>query len=184
MDKANNALIAPPIDAQIENQVCHTDSTKQAYRSKMRSGFAMLEIVIGIAIVSLIIAAAVVYGPKMMVGRKSDIGFASFKSIDTALVDVYNSNGAAYPSGTGAISTTTSLYNALGGATATKDLTGWTYSCTAGSGKTMTIVTTPFESAEVQSSLVDKINGRALPWTAAASGTNAVTITKTNVTCN
>lgn len=158
------------------------DMTEKAQNYGMRKGFAMLEITIGIAIVGLIIAAAVVYGPKMMVGRKSEIGFASFKSIDNALIEVRNNNGNAYPVGSGAISG--ALLTSLGGATAVRDLTGWTYSCTAGSGKTITIVTTDFESTDVQADLINKINGRVQGWTAAASGTAGVTATKANVTCN
>lgn len=148
---------------------------------KMRSGFAMLEITIGIAVVGMIIAAAVIYGPKLMTGRKSDIGFASFKSLDNALEETRVNNGGAYPVGAGAIAG--NLLTTLGGANATKDLTGWTYGCTIGSNKTITIVTTPFESAEVQADLINKIQGRVQGYTAAASGTNAVTITKTGVTC-
>lgn len=177
MTGKNVALTAELQDQHVQNGA----QVSMSRNKQMRSGFAMLEITIGIAIVGLIIAAAVIYGPKLMTGRKSDIGFASFKSLDNALEESRVNNGGAYPVGAGAIAG--SLLTTLGGANATKDLTGWTYTCASGSNKTITIVTTSFESPEVQADLINKIAGRVQGYTAVASGTNALSITKTGVTC-
>lgn len=154
---------------------------KKDKNQQMRHGFAMLDFIVTIVLVGLAITLTIIYGPKLMTGRKSDIGLASFRSLESGLEAVRLNNGGAYPTGSGAISG--QLLTSLGGATATKDLTGWTYGCTAGAGQTITIVTPSFESAEIASDFINKINGHVKPWAAVASGTNAATITKAGVTC-
>lgn len=154
---------------------------KKGSQRQMRPGFAMLDFIVTIVLVGLAITLTIIYGPKLMTGRKSDIGLASFRSLESGIEAVRLNNGGAYPAATGAISG--QLLTSLGGTTATKDLTGWTYGCTAGAGQTITIVTTSFESTEIADDFINKINGHVKPWAAVASGTNAATITKSGVTC-
>lgn len=150
-----------------------------------RKAMTVTELAMVILIAGIILGIAFFAVPKLISWAKGNSGSSQIGNVLVIVEDKKNDNGGAYPAQAAAtaITSITGLYNALGGANGTKDIAGWTYSCPVGSGQTITIVTSSFESSSIQSSIIDKVNGRYAPWAAAASGTNAVTITKSNVTC-
>jgi prepilin-type N-terminal cleavage/methylation domain-containing protein len=156
-------------------------------RNIVRKGVTLIELSIVLVIAGIIIVGVFAVAPKIMTGSKADVVVSAFSGLDNALESAKANNSGAYKAVGAATAITTAALPAiaseLGGDTATKDLTGWTYRCPAGSGQTMTIVTSSLESPAVQAAALSKINGRYAPWSAVASGTNALTITKSNVTC-
>lgn len=150
-----------------------------------RKGYTLIELSIGIAIVSVLLIAIFVLAPKLMTSSKAGNTVAAFSGITAAMEQVKVNNGGAYPAqaAAAAVSANAALLTELGGTAGTRDLTGWTYQCPVGAGQTATISIPALESAEVRDSAMNKINGRYAPWVAIANGANAITVTKANITC-
>ena len=155
---------------------------KQKLRKRL--GFTIIEVAIvlvfaGAAAVAVFLIYNQLYLPSVANNKHEEIA-----SVIAGVDRSRRLNNNVYPTGSGGdITTIPNITNSLGGANAVKNLTGWTYSCPAGSGSTITITTTPYEDQVVRDLVVSLVNSNNAPWTATASG-NRVVVTKSNVTCN
>jgi type II secretory pathway pseudopilin PulG len=151
--------------------------------SRSRKGFNMIELSFGFIIIGLALAAVFAAANKFMTSQKADNVVSSVQSTMTALETIKTDNAGAYlTSAGGLINANLKITNAMGGALNMKDVAGYTYVCATGAASTITIVTGQIDSAAVQLSAVDKINGKFPTWTATPTGTAAaptITLTKT-----
>ena len=150
--------------------------------AKMRAGYGMVEIMLGIVIVAVLIGGAYVAFQKIYMPAQADKETKKITLVIAGAERVKSYNGGAYPDDAGAITTIPKLMNALGGAKGTRDVGTWTYSCPNGGDSTVSFTTTAYDSPEKQAIIIDKINDQMSPWTAQASG-QAITFQKTNASC-
>jgi len=143
----------------------------------VETGFA---IVIGL----VIIVGAIAGYKKLYIPMKGDAAFSKESSVINAIERSKMSNSGVYPAAaTANLSAIAILQNELGGAANSVDVANWTYDCSAGSGQTITLVSTPYDDATVASIAAQKVNSALSPWTATVAG-STITATLANVTCN
>lgn len=155
--------------------------------SKKR-GFSILELGIVFVIIGVVVIAAFTGYNKLYLPSVADGEYKKISSVISGADRSKNLNGGVYPVGsTSAITVALlpNLANSLGGAGGVKDLAGWTYDCTAGSGKTVTIVPPTYDDPVVAGIVASLINSNNDAWSAAVSGATSttVTVTKANATC-
>jgi hypothetical protein len=93
-------------------------------------------------------------------------------------------SGGTYPAAAAATAVTgiPNLLMELGGLSNSRDVAAWTYSCPAGSNRTLTLVTTSFPDPTIATIAGTKIVANKAPWTAVVAG-SVVTVTLPNIVC-
>ena len=157
---------------------------KRNQTRNMRKGMTIVETGFAIVIGLVVIVGAIAGYKKMYIPMKGDAAFSKESSVINALERTKMSNSGVYPAAsTAKLSTISMIQNELGGASNSVDVADWTYGCSAGSGKTITLTSTPYDDPTVAAIASQKINSSLSPWTASVSG-NTVTAKLANVTCN
>lgn len=149
-----------------------------------RNGNSMIEIGVVMIIAAVGISAALLAYKKLFIPMQGDAAFSQISSVVDATERSKNTSGGTYPVASSAkIPTVTNLLIELGGIDQSRDVADWTYSCTAGSGQTITIVTSPYSSEVIAQLAATKVVSNKAPWTATVAGTT-VTVTMANAVCN
>lgn len=156
---------------------------RRSQNRKMRSGFTLIEIGMVIIVGLLLIGGAIGGYKKIYLPMKGDVAFSQISSVIDAVERSKGSNSNVYPTGsTAKVSSIDVILNELGGASNSADVADWTFDCSAGSGKTATLVTTAFSDPVVANIASTKITNAKSPWSATVSG-SVVTATIDNVVC-
>jgi len=138
-------------------------------------------VVVGVFILGIFSAYNKMYLPAVADGE-----YKRVVSVISGIERTKNQNGSVYLAVTNKAISDNSLLklkNAMGGANSIKDVQAWTYDCAAGSGKTVTLKTTSFDSPVVAELVRDSINSNNAPWTATVGAASEVIVTKANSTC-
>ena len=153
-----------------------------------KAGFSILELGIVFVVIGVVVIAAFTGYNKLYLPSVADGAYKKISSVISGADRSKNLNGGVYPVGsTSAITVPLlpNLANSLGGVGGVKDLAGWTYDCTAGSGQTVTIIPPAYDDPVIAGIVSSLINSNNDAWTAVVSGATltSVTITKANATC-
>jgi len=155
-------------------------------KTKMRPAFMTLDMSFAIAIALILLIGVMVVYKFVYLPSQANGEYSKVAGVISGIDRTKAMNGNVYMAQTNqkiSASAMKKLQNSLGGASNSKDVAGWTYNCASGTSSTLTVTTTPYDSATVRDLVIDMVISNNAPWTAAASGTNALVFSKSNVTC-
>ena len=160
-----------------------TDIKANAKKAGMRQGFAILDLIIYLSLAGLAVAGII----WMSSGAKTSMEGDKLSNKATVMINGVEKaksdyNNDTYIAANGYIPDITNLKLALGGTKATKALSGWQYSCTAGVDSTITVTSDNIKDTEIIDSVAQKVNSKYTDWTGSRSG-NTLVLTRSNSNC-
>ena len=149
---------------------------------RREAGFTMTELGLVLAVIAVLIVGAVLGYQKIYIPSQANTYFQLVQQVVGAVDRARSDNFFAFPAASGQIRNIPAIANQLGGANALGIEGTWQYQCSAGSNRTITIVTQPFDNTTVRDLVIQKVNNSLPGWQAVARG-NAVEIRRTGATC-